>query len=90
MPNLPSAKKKMRRDERRRLHNRYYRKTVLNFAKSILKNTNITEVREKIKQAYKMLDKLGARRIIHPNKAARWKSKLMRHLNKLEKAQTQG
>lgn len=87
MPNLPSAKKKVRRDEKRREHNRYYRRTVLGLAKDILKSTDPAFVESKINEAYKLLDRLGSRRIIHPNKAARWKSKLARHLNNLKEKQ---
>lgn len=85
MPNTKSAKKKARRDEKRREHNRYYRKTTLNLAKEILKSTDIEFVKKEINKAFALLDRLGTRRIIHPNKAARWKSKLALHLNKLEK-----
>ncbi len=79
MPNISSAKKRLRQSVKRNTRNRA--------AKSELR-TEIRKVREAIvagdvakgeaefRVAVKKLDRAAAKRIIHPNRAARVKSRL--------------
>ena len=67
MPNSPSAAKRLRQGNKRRLHNRIAKKVVKTSMKKTLQAV-----------ADKNLDKAGARRVLHPNTAARRKSKLAR------------
>jgi small subunit ribosomal protein S20 len=86
MPNTKSAKKRMRQEEKRRLHNR--------MVKSIVK-TQITKARQAIgagnddaqaavRAAVSELDRAAKKGVIHRNNAARRKSRLMKQLNSLE------
>jgi len=79
MPILKASKKAVRKDERRRERNEYYRvalKKALDFAKK----SNYSE--EKVQEAIKVIDKLEAKGILHKNTAARKKSKLMAAFHK--------
>jgi small subunit ribosomal protein S20 len=84
MPHTPSAKKSMRQTEKRRASNRATKKTIkLQIRKLIepAKDATPEKLREELKLAIKELDKAAARRVIHPNNAARKKSQLARLLN---------
>jgi len=82
MPNNPSAAKRMRQEQKRRLHNRSI--------KSLVK-TQITKARQAIdaeadaetavRAAVSELDRAAKKGVIHPNNAARRKSRLMKQLN---------
>lgn len=66
MPNIQSAKKKVRKDVRKSATNLEYKKALRKMEKNPSKiNTG----------AYSMIDKAAKRGIIHKNKAARMKSK---------------
>ena len=88
MPHTPSAKKRLRQTAKRRLHNRAVKKAIRIQVKKLeaaVKQGPADQVQAELKQAIKRLDKAAARRVIHPNAAARKKSQLMR----LAKAQSQ-
>ena len=82
MPNNPAAQKRMRQEQKRRLHNRS--------VKSLVK-TQITKARnavaldenaeESVRAAVRELDRAAKKGVIHPNNAARRKSRLMKQLN---------
>lgn len=82
MPNNPAAEKRMRQEQKRRLHNRS--------VKSIVK-TQVTKARQAIatgaeaeasvRAAISKLDRAAKKGVIHPNNAARRKSRLMKQLN---------
>jgi small subunit ribosomal protein S20 len=84
MPNNASAKKRMRQEQKRRLHNR--------MVKSVVK-TEITKARQAIatgsdaeaavRAAVSELDRAAKKGVIHRNNAARRKSRLMKRLNTL-------
>lgn len=77
MANHKSASKRVRADQKKRLHNRYQHKTAKTFIKGLSKRSG-EGIAEALSQAASMLDKLAKRRIIHPNKSARKKSQLAR------------
>ncbi len=80
-----SAKKRIKQTEKRRVHNRYFAVTTRN---AVRKLRDIEEKEEALKlfpKVSSMLDKLAKKNIIHDNKAANLKSKLMKHISKLEK-----
>lgn len=83
MANHKSALKKIRKDEARRLHNRYYAKTMRNAVRKLRATTNKTEAAELYPRVQSMLDRLVKTHIIHKNKASNLKSKLSAHVNKL-------
>jgi small subunit ribosomal protein S20 len=84
MPHTKSAKKNLRKSEKRRLHNRAVKKTLKTHVKRVVSAAaegTPEKLREEFKQAVRKLDKAAAKRIIHPNQAARRKSQLARVLN---------
>lgn len=86
MPILKASKKSVRKDEKRRERNEYYRialKRALDFAKK----SGYAE--DKVKEAIKIIDKLEAKGIIHQNTAARKKSRLMAKFNEAQKQEAQ-
>lgn len=86
MPILRASKKSVRKDEKRRERNEYYRialKRALDFAKK----SGYAE--DKVKEAIKIIDKLEAKGIIHQNTAARKKSRLMAKFNEAQKQEAQ-
>ncbi len=83
MPILRSSKKDVRKSEKRRERNEFYRvalKRALDFARK----SNYSE--EKVKEAIKVIDKLEAKGILHKNTAARKKSKLMLKFHEAQKS----
>ncbi len=84
MPHTPSAKKRLRQTAKRQEHNLEVKKTIKIQIKQFLravKGGNAEETRKELVACVKKLDKAAARRIIHPNKAARRKSQLARLVN---------
>jgi len=83
MANHKSALKRIRQNNVKRLHNRYYAKTTRNAIK-VLRNTSDKEEAAKLyPEVVSMIDKLAKRNIIHKNKASNLKSKLAIQINKL-------
>ena len=81
MPNTPSAIKRLRQNAKRRLHNRIAKKIIKTFTKRALAAAAAGELEKAaadFRTATAKIDKAGARRILHPNTAARRKSKLAR------------
>jgi small subunit ribosomal protein S20 len=90
MPHTRSAKKNLRKSEKRRLRNRAAKKTIKTqikrFEAAIAANESIETVQKEYNLAAKKLDKAAARRIVHPNLAARKKSQLALALHKKKTA----
>ncbi len=74
MANHKSALKRIRQNEKRRLHNRYYAKTMRNYLRKFRATTDKEEAQQMFPTLQKMLDKLAKRNIIHWKKAANLKS----------------
>ncbi len=83
MANHKSALKRIRQAEKRRLHNRYYAKTMRNAVRKLRATTDKEEAVALFPTVQKALDKLAKRNIIHKNKAANLKSSLAKHVNSL-------
>ena len=81
MPNTPSAIKRLKQSTKRRMHNRITKKIIRTFAKRTLAAVAAKEF-EKAEADFRLtvgkIDKAGARRVLHPNTAARRKSKFTR------------
>lgn len=84
MPHTKSAKKNLRKSEKRRLHNRAVKRTIRTHLKRFLAAIGgpAEQLQTEYNLAAKRLDKAAARRIIHPNLAARKKSQLARMMKK--------
>ena len=83
MANHKSSLKKIRQEEKRKLHNRYYGKTMRNAVRKLSATTDKTEATDMLPLVAKMLDKLAKNNTIHKNKANKLKSKLALYINKL-------
>ena len=83
MANHKSALKRIRANNKKRLENRYYAKTMRNSLKSIRLTENKDEANKKLPQVVSLIDKLAKKGIIHKNKAANLKSGLMKRINKI-------
>lgn len=77
MANHKSALKRIRRNEAVRLRNRYQHKTVRNAIKKLRGEEDKKAAETLLPSVVSMIDKLAKRNIIHSNKAANLKSKLM-------------
>ena len=78
-----SSLKRIKQDEKKRLHNRYYAKTTRNAIKTLRNTTDKDEAVKLYPEVVSMIDKLAKRNIIHKNKAANLKSKLTVQVNQL-------
>jgi len=89
MPNNKSAEKRLKQNHTRRLHNRAAKSAVKTQAKRVLKAVQAGDVETAEKEfvlAQKKLDQAGSRRVIHPNAAARQKSRLQNAIKKAKQA----
>ena len=82
MANHKSSIKRIRQEEKRRLHNRYYAKTMRNAVRKLSATSDKAEAVALYPKVQKMLDKLAKVNIIHKKKAANLKSKLAAHIAK--------
>jgi small subunit ribosomal protein S20 len=83
MPNIKSAKKRMVLGEQAREKNRGERSRLRTALKRAHATTEAKEAEVRVKEAVSLLDQAAQERIVHPNKAARLKGQLARHVNKL-------
>ena len=86
MANHKSSLKRIRQTETRRLRNRYYAKTARNAVRRLREMTDKTEATAAYNKVSSMLDRLAGKNVISKNKAANLKSKLAKHLNKIQAA----
>jgi small subunit ribosomal protein S20 len=87
MPHTKSAKKRLRQYEKRRLNNRAIKKDVKTQIKKVLAAADegpVDQLRKEYNLAAKKLDHAAAKRVIHPNLAARKKSQLSRMVHQKE------
>lgn len=83
MANLPSAKKRMRQNVKRRARNQQYRSAARTYVKrtrQLIAAGNLEEAEETVRLAASTLDKAARKGAIHPNNAARRKSRIMSQL----------
>ncbi len=83
MANHKSCMKRIRQTATRRLHNRYYAKSMRTAVRKLRDMTDKEEAAKFLPKVQSMLDKLAKTNIIHKNKSANIKSSLMEHVNKL-------
>jgi small subunit ribosomal protein S20 len=83
MPHTRSAKKQLRKSLKRRAHNRSVKSAIKTQVKKVFQVAqagDAEQLRKEYNLAAKKLDKAAAKRIVHPNLAARKKSQLARLL----------
>jgi small subunit ribosomal protein S20 len=79
MPHTRSASKYLRKTEKRRLRNRAVKKGIKTQIKKFMdvaKSGNVEELQKELVVTTKKLDKAAAKRVVHPNMAARKKGQL--------------
>ena len=83
MAHHKSALKRIRQNEKRRVHNKYYAKTMRNAVKALRNTSDKEEATKMYPKVVAMIDKLAKKNIIHKNKASNLKSKLAVKINQL-------
>lgn len=83
MAHHKSALKRIRQNDKRRLQNRYYKKTARTAIKNLRDLKEKSEALTFLPKVVSMIDRLAKRGNIHRNKASNLKSGLMRHVNAL-------
>jgi small subunit ribosomal protein S20 len=83
MAHHKSALKRIRQNEKRRLQNRYYKKSARTAIKNLREIKDPAEASTFLPKVISMLDRLAKRGNIHRNKAANLKSGLTLHVNAL-------
>ncbi|MCB0519124.1 MAG: 30S ribosomal protein S20 [Lewinellaceae bacterium] len=75
-----SSKKRIRQDARKRLRNRFKKKSARTAIQALRGITEKAEAEKFLPKVVSMIDKLAKKNTWHPNKAANLKSKLARHI----------
>ncbi len=86
MANIASAKKRARQAEKHRQHNASLRSMVRTYVKKVhaaIETHNKTMAEELFAKAQPIIDRMASKGIIHKNKAARQKSRLISQIRKI-------
>ena len=86
MPNHKSAEKRVRQNEKRRLVNRSNRsslRTQIKKLRAALEGGDKQQSQELLTPTIALIDKSVNKGVLHQNTAARYKSRLTAHVNKL-------
>ncbi len=86
MAHSKQAKKRVRQNEEHRLHNKSLRssmKTAIRKVNEAVEASDAEAAKAALPQAMKRIDKCAKRNIVHPNNAARKKSKLTKSVAQL-------
>ena len=87
MPNTKSANKRLRQNVLRRERNRSAKRAVRTQCREVreaIEDGDVDKAETELRLAAKSLDRAGARKIIHPNAAARIKSRLSAKIKALK------
>ncbi|HHE72374.1 MAG TPA: 30S ribosomal protein S20 [Chloroflexi bacterium] len=88
MANTKSAKKQIRNSYRKWLRNRYVKgnmRAAVKAVRAAIAAGDYETASQWMPRAASQLDKAARKRVIHPNKAARLKSRLMKQINQLQR-----
>lgn len=83
MANHKSALKRIRQNEKKRLENRYWAKTMRNALKKARNLSDASALKSTMPKINSLIDKVAKKGVIHKNKAANLKSGLMIKLNRM-------
>lgn len=78
-----SSKKRIRQDAKKRIQNRYYKKSARSAIAKLREMEDKTEAQKFLPKVVSMIDKLAKKNNWHNNKAANVKSKLSKFVNAL-------
>ena len=83
MANSPQARKRSRQSEKRRQHNAGRRSLFRTRIKQVVKSIEAGD-KDKAKEAYtaavSVVDRMATKKLIHKNKASRYKSRLLKKI----------
>ncbi len=83
MANHASAKKRARQDAKKRIDNRYYKKSARTAIAKLREIEDKDDAQKFFPKVVSMIDKLAKKNLWHKNKAANVKSKLNKHIKAL-------
>ena len=83
MPQIKSAEKRMKLSAEARTRNRSERARIRTAIKRVREATAPDVGEERLRDAMALLDRAATRRLLHPNRVARIKSGLARHVKAL-------
>jgi len=83
MPNIKSATKRMELSRKWKEANRKKRSRLRTAIKRVRDATSTEEGRQFLQEASVLIDRAAGKRLMHPNKAARIKSRLSKHVEAL-------
>ena len=86
MANHKSSEKRIRSSRSKRTENRYQAKTVRNAVKNLRSTEEKEALTKDLPKVISQIDKLAKKSVIHKNKAANLKSKLMKKAAKAKTA----
>jgi small subunit ribosomal protein S20 len=84
VPKIKSAKKRLRKSREQRLRNQAVKsqvKTAVRAARAVI-DTGAEHAQASVRDAHRIIDKAAAKGVLHPNSAARRKSRLARRAHK--------
>ncbi len=87
MPNIKQARKQARNSQKRQMRNRAVRsrtKTFITRAEKLVFAGEVESAQAAVAESIRALDRAAEKGIIHPNNAARRKSRLMKKLNQAQ------
>ena len=83
MAHHQSAKKRIRQDAKKRLHNRYYKKSARSAIAKLREITDASDAQSYLPKVLSMIDKLAKNNTWHANKASNLKGKLTKFVSGL-------
>lgn len=83
MPNIKSAKRRMKTSAKARVKNRAEVSRIRTAIKNVRQATTSEAADARLREAVALLDRAATRRLIHPNRVARIKGSLSRHVGSL-------
>jgi small subunit ribosomal protein S20 len=84
MPRHKSAVKRVRQNAKRQARNRMHRSRMRSMIKRLESMEDREEAAEFLPEVKAKIDRLTSKGLLHENKAARYKSRLEKHVNALE------
>lgn len=83
MPNIKSAKKRMELGRVAQTRNRAVRSRIRTAIKNVRAAEDVETAEARLRTAVALLDRAARRRLYHPNKVARAKAQLQKHVNRV-------
>ncbi|TVR67486.1 MAG: 30S ribosomal protein S20 [Gemmatimonadales bacterium] len=84
MPNIKSAKKRMELGQKWAARNRVARSRLRTAVKRVRQAEDAETAQTRLRDAESLLDRAARKRLLHPNKVARMKSRLQQHVKELQ------